>query len=506
MTTNHTATPARSATASRTTYQQARSQYEADPTNPNAIRALGWVYADLLKDASGSADTARMLRGLAIVADFPLATDTRWCESVGWSVCRFLLRHKPDTLPLGPLAEVISRAGAFIPAQPGLLRSVWWKALLRHEATGLAWVDLFDRHGWDGGFRPDDEQPDTYTVAGSDEPRSVRPLVEGLIQAVAKQLLAGVTLPDELAEPWLARLTDLSARHPDWNYLPYYHAQLLIRLDRRDEAMRVFMPFARLKKRDFWVWSLLAELVAPEQVPACLARALTLGTPEAFLVKVRQRTAGWLITQHRWADARAEIERLVQTRQASQWPIPAEVQQWMNGDLYTQAETVALGHWYGALLPEANALLWTDCPETVALVTGVDPTGKYANVAIDAKTAGSFPVAALGIRPRVGDCLTIRYTMTQRKGRPQLVVQTAKPTDAPPTHLEIRHVRGPLRQVAGKTIAFVGQVYVPADLLAASAALVDTLVSVEAVASWDAVKQQVGWRAFRIQKDSVNLS
>ncbi len=490
----------------RATYQQARNRYEADPANPHTIRALGWVYADLLKEASGSTDTTRMLRGLALITDFPMVEDTRWRESVGWSVCRFLLRHKPETLPLGPLADVIRQGKAFIPAEPDLLRSIWWKALLRHKATGIDWLGLFAQHGWESSFRPEDEQPETYSDGKTTEPRSVRPLIEGIVQAVVRQLLQAVLLPNEVAVPWLDRLADLTARHPDWDFLPYYHAQLLIRLDRPTEAMAVFLPFARTKKNDFWVWSLLAELVTPEQVPACYARALTLNTPESFLVKVRQKMAAWLILENRWADASAEIDQLVQTRQANQWPLPSEVQLWMNDSRYTQAEVTPLGRWCEAILPLAESLLWADCPETVALVTSVDATGQYVNVSIDERTSGSFPVGKYKLQPVVGDRLAVRYKLQEKNGRIQLRVHTANATEKPFTHVQTRILAGPLRVKDGKGFGFVGDIYVPADLLTGSARLADSLVTVDAFASWDDVKQKCGWRAFRIQKESVNLS
>ena len=121
------------------------------------------MYADLLKDASGSADTARMLRGLAIVA---ISDGDRYALArVGGLECVpvFTAPHARNPAP-GALAEMISRAGAFIPAEPGLLRSVWWKALLRHKHRP-GWVAVRP-HGWDGGFRPDDEQPETYRWPG----------------------------------------------------------------------------------------------------------------------------------------------------------------------------------------------------------------------------------------------------------------------------------------------------------------------------------------------------
>ncbi len=494
-------------------YRQARDRCEADPANPHLRRTLAWVLADLLKAVSAETTPRpdRLVRGLDILADFDL-DDSRWRESVLWSVCRFLFRHTPRSLPLGQLAAVVSRAQLWIDPTPSLVRSVWWKALLRHADTGLDWLGLFDRLGWEGGFRPEDFVGDTLPTAADGTPgQPMKPLVERLMTVAMKQLLAGVVIQEATAALWLERLTDLAARYPDWHFLAYYHARLLQRLDRPAEAMTVFLPVARQKKTEFWIWSLLADLLTqtsstrPEEVLACYARALTTGAPEPFLVKVRQRAARCLIGQHRWADARAEIDRLIQIRQAQQWPIPDEVQQWLNEAAYTQARPVEPGNWYAALTPAAERLLWQDLPETVALVTRIDLATGQVMLAIEAKTTGKLNHVEAGTGLVVGSRLAIRYTSRQKADKTLVRVLSAQPTDALPTHLEPRTVTGPLRMLPGKAVGFVGNVYVGADVLTGQPDLADRLVRVVAVASWDVGKQKEGWRAFQIQPEVVNL-
>jgi tetratricopeptide (TPR) repeat protein len=485
-------------------FRRAKQAYEADPENSPKRRAMGWALANLLKDVSGNVKGSpdRLVRGLAVISEFPMdPADLRWRESVLWSVNRFLLRVQPTQLSLANLAEIISHARAFVEPTPSLVRSVWWKALLRHSAAGIDWLGLFAELGWEGGFRPDDEQPETYG-----EGKSQAPLVERVIQAVLKQLLKTVPLTDEQAEPWLTRLTELTGRYPDWPFLPYYQARLLQQLNRPDKAMAVFLPFARRKKQTgraipFWVWSLLADLVPAENVDnrlACYARALSLNTPETFLVKVRQQLAALLIGLGRWNDARNEIERLLQTRQTESWPIPAEVNRWMNDTCYTQAVATPSAGWYASLSARADALLWADAPEHIALVTGVDATGQYCNLAIDAQTTGSFPCGKFGLKPAVGDRLAVRYETQVKNNRLQVFIQTATAVSAPCSHLHPRLVEGPLRLMPAKSAGFVSDVYVPAELLGPNRAWADRLVWVEAIESWDVVKKKTGWRAFRI--------
>lgn len=481
-----------------TVYQQARSRYDADPANPGAIRAMGWAMANVLKDVSGKPDLQpdRMLKGLSLLVDFPMdTTDERWRESVLWSVNRFLLRSKPGQLSLISLAQIVRDSRAFLPQGPSLGRSVWWKALLRHSAVGIDWLGLFDELGWENKFRPEDEISETYG-----DGKSASPLLESLLQAVVKQLLQTIPLTEELATPWLERLSTLAIKHPDWSFVSYYQAKLLLKLDQPEKAMLVFLPFARRKMNDFWVWGMLADLLpetAVEKRLACFGRALTLRTPEPFLVKIRQRLAELLVKLNRWDNARAELDRIVQTRRENNWPIPVEVTRWLNDPLYTQAIPPTKS-WYEQLRLVADAVLYEDNSEVVALVTGFDPSGTYCNIAIDDRTTGSFPCQRFGLRVKIGDRLAVRYEQRTRNGRQQLHILTASVTSSECTNLTIRRVSGPLHVPSNRNIGFVEDVFIPADLVASNRPLLGKAVTIEAIESWDNRKSKMGWSAFSL--------
>ncbi len=108
-------------------------------------------------------------------------------------------------------------------------------------------------------------------------------------------------------------------------------------------------------------------------------------------------------------------------------------------------------------------------------------------------------------RPATGWRCGMWYVVKVKSDKTKVQVLTARPTDEQGTGVAIRTVAGPLRIVSGKSIGFVRNVYVGADLLTQRLGLADQLVRVVAVARWDAVKQQSGWRAFQIEKESANL-
>ncbi|GAA4410202.1 hypothetical protein GCM10023187_34520 [Nibrella viscosa] len=488
----------------REAYQQARALYETDPTNDRNRRELAWVYTDLLKEAADEAAPVRLLRGLRLLADFPMGADElRWRGQVLWPVNRYLLRTPADRLPLRDLAELVALSRLFLDPEPSLVRSVWIKGLLRHSSTGVDWLGILGNGGWDA-FREEDYQPETLPGGNADQSggTTLSPLVERVCMAVSRQLLQLVPLLEEMVLPVLDRLRALAAQYPDWTFLPYYQARLLLALGRADEAIPAFLPFARRKQRDFWVWDLLADLVAaePRLAISCYAKALSLSAPEPFLVKVRQKLATVLIGQNRWAEARTEIDRLVATRRQEGWKIPAEVEQWLNDDQYTQA-VPASADWYGTARPAAEALLWTDLPETVVLVTAVDAGQGLVSYAADAYTQGRFRTAQVGSAagmalPEVGSSLALRLERDEKDGRPQVRVRTVRPTDQAPA-VALRPATGPLK-VAPGGFGFVQDVYVPADLLGSRGLRANQLVSVVGHACYDPKKNNLGWRAFEI--------
>lgn len=499
----------------RAAYNQARQLVDADPDNVWNRRALAWVYADRLKEAAAQPNSAsRLIQGLKTIVALNMPDDEPvWREQVLWCVVKFMLRTATQQLPLVDLAALVSLSRAFVPAGPSLVRSVWLKALLKHNKTEnqgsqIDWLGLLDQFGWDG-FRPEDYQPDAaQAVDPAAAPvRAGSALVERICLAVARQLLQTVPVFEVEVRPMAERFSKLANAHPDWTFLPFYQAKLLLTIGDSQEALRVFLPFARLKRSQFWVWSMLADLVEPELSMCCLFRAILPGTPETFLVKVRQQLAGRLIEQGRWAEARFQVERLLQTRQQEGWKIPDTVNRWMNDDHYTSASSVAPA---ADASDAALAILFRDIPETLAVVVGVDLAKKRAVVAVDAHTTLAFPYSQFGLTPGIGDALAIRCqpevaAVSKPTHQLKLRVLTATPTNLPLSTELVSSAVGPLRTVPGKAFGFVGSVLVPVDVLSAHTGLVDSLVEVRAYAAWDERKNKPGWRAFTIQPKVVNL-
>lgn len=492
----------------REAYQQARALCAADPDNSWNQRAMAWVYADLLKDAATQADPARLLSGLRQVATLPMADDeTLWREQVLWPVVKFLLRVPADELSLSDLAGLVAGVRPFLNPAPSLVRSVWWKALLRHKEARLDWLGLLADGGW-GAFRPDDYAPET--VAETSERKrptpTPGPLVERVCVAAARQLLATVPVLESAVRPVADRFSALVAQYPDWTLLPYYQAQLLLAIGQDEEAIRIYLPFARRKNREFWVWAGLATMQGDhaDAALACYAMALLQQTPDAFLVKVRQQTARLLISLGLWPEARVELEKLVASRQNEGWKIPAEVTAWLNDDQYTQLNGAILPRtWVEVYRPIAQSLLWADVPEQPALVVGVDNERQTVRFVIDVHTEGAFRYPTYGCCPVVGDVLLLRVSTTQAGENTHLRVQTARVGQYETPRVALKVVTGPLR-LHERGFGFVQDALVPAEVIARLGLVAGEPVALAAYEALDVRKQKKGWKVFDRADNSLS--
>jgi hypothetical protein len=493
-------------------YALALPLYESDRNNLAYARMMGWIYVDRLKEAATLPQPNRLIRGLQLATALDLPADDHvWREQVLWCVAKYLLRA--TTLNWASLADLIRYSRAFVPTVSTegvfpLVRSVWFKGLLKQDrATAGAqidWLDLLDELGWEG-FRTEDYEPDSFGGAEGKPGQSGQgsvgcALVERIYMAAARQVLESVPLLENRAVPVLTQLQQVMVRFPGWRFMPYYGARILAALDRKDEAMAMFMPFMREHTRDFWAWAMLAELVeTEEQVMACLYRAVSIKTPEEFLVKVRQKLAGRLIEQERWPEAKEQLDRVVETRQTNGWSIPNQVIQWTYDPRYTSA--------LGGIVPNVperayplDDLLWASVAQVIGLVVEVNMDKRQAIVAMTVQTTLPVRLNRLEASVVAGDRLAVRYcandSMTQGLHR----VHTVEKTNADLTDLPVKQVSGPLRLVQGKGFGFVQDVFVPAALLEGKNTLADTLVTVKAYASWDTKRSQAGWRGWQLTK------
>lgn len=122
-------------------------------------------------------------------------------------------------------------------------------------------------------------------------------------------------------------LGKVGERHPDFQYIPYYEAKLMLMLGRGDEAKILLQKFVRTKASQFWVWELLGEASdADSDKLRFLCKALTCRSKEDMLVSLREKAACLFHKMGYLSEAKYEVIKAVSTRIHNGWKITPALQ------------------------------------------------------------------------------------------------------------------------------------------------------------------------------------
>src|SRR5690606_1687443 len=251
--------------------------------------------------------------------------------------------------------------------------------------------------------------------------KKIMSIAEQAYIAYSKKLLEGVpvdplgqnkVINKEKIQTFLPELDAIIEKHPDYQYPPYFKAKLLLATGRDENVLSAFIPFAKQKRNDFWVWELMAELFQEDKEIqfACYCKALSLKTPEDFLVKIRQTFADMLIKRSMYNEAKTEIQKVMATREKHEWRLPNQITQWTEQDWYKSATAKKNNHdLYSAHIKVAEEILFQDTPEELIVVEFVNENKGMLNFVKDKEKFGFFNYAGHLTKPQVGDIVKVRF-------------------------------------------------------------------------------------------------
>jgi hypothetical protein len=267
-------------------------------------------------------------------------------------------------------------------------------------------------------------------------------------------------------------------------------------LGRDENAVSVLLPFARKKKNDFWTWELMAELFKNDEGIqfACYCKALSLDTPEEFLVKIRLAFAGILLEKKMYEEAKTEIELLVTTRSKHEWRLPYQVILWKEQDWYkkfmAKRDNKKL---YSQHIKKAEEVLFYDVSEEVVVVESVNEKKKILNFVRDKYAFGFFSYAGHLDRPQIGNILKVRFNGHDRMG--YCKVLTIRTVDSHFTTEALKYFEGILKIIFPHNFGFVDDVFVGPEFIKNSKLIDRQTVSGKAILSFNKKKNEWGWKA-----------
>lgn len=496
----------------------ANQALEAEPDNIWNKRAAAWVYYDYLKKASQPETFDLFKENLIKLKDLQLPEDEKMVfDSCAWQIGRLvfaLQKTEPvDHVKINVLFGIIKD---FHFTKPSEAYSFIYKAFHKGYHIWSKYIAFAD--WWDfKNFISEDYLQEAYNgnknmslveqafIAYSkcllDETHLLEHLPEGRKSLALKLIDKGVkvkvgSIQFELINSFLPKLDELIDKHPHYQYPPYFKAKLLLALGTNENVLSAFLPFARQKRNDFWVWELMAEMFSHDQEIqfSCYCKALSLKTPEDFLVKLRQTFAGILVGKSMHDEAKTEIQKIIETRTKAGWKIPSVIETWTNQPWYQNARALKdNSSLYNQHIQKAEEILFADIPAEYAVVEFVNSDKKMLNFIVSESVYGFFKYDRFLKKVRVGDTLAIRIQDGSKGGFYKVL--TCKVVDNSPFKNEfVKEVTGIVRIKDGSNFGFLEDAFVHPSLVKKYNLENGSKYSGTAIKSFDDKKEKWGWK------------
>jgi tetratricopeptide (TPR) repeat protein len=325
--------------------KMASEMLESTPDDIWVKRAAAWVYYEYLKKYSQPNTFDKFIEFLDSLKKLYLPEDEKMVfDNSAWQIGSLVYAlQKEDNVAYNKLNRIFESIKEFHFTKPSESYSFLYKAFHKGYQKWSQYETFAEWWGFEN-FTSEDYLKTEYND------RKIMALAEQAYIAYSKKLLegepidgivqVGVPMPinKEKVNSFLPKLDKVIEDHPDYQYPPYFKAKLLLSLGTDENVLDAFLPFAKQKRNDFWVWELMAEIFSEDKDTqfACYCKALSLNTPEDFLVKLRQTFAGMLIERGLYNEATTEIEQIISTREKHDWKLPYEISQWTESDWYKE--------------------------------------------------------------------------------------------------------------------------------------------------------------------------
>lgn len=482
--------------------QMANQALEADSVNIWNKRNAGWVHYEYLKKYASIEHYDSFKKHLLMIKDLNLPEgEDMMFNQCAWQIGSLVFAlQKQEPLDYGKINEVYDIIKHFHFKKPSEPYSFIYKSFHGGHQNWSKYLEFAD--WWDfANFRSEDFLEEEY------KGRRNMSTVEKAYIAYSKKLYEGEPI-DATGQNWginkpkieqfMPKLEKVVDDYPGYQYPAYYMAKLLLVLGDKENGLSAFLPFAKEKRNNFWVWQLMSEIFEDEEIKfACYCKALNLKTREDFLVKMRQEFAAILIDKKLFDEAKTEINIVVETRTKNEWKIPGQISHWMEQDWYKGAKSKLNNQkLYSEHLNKADEILFQDTPEEIVVVEYVNVHKSMLNFVKDKNKHGFFNYSNQLDKPQIGDILRVRFRGDGDNGF--FKVLTAKqaepntPTDA------IKNIEGVIKVIPPRNFGFVEDVFVDPQLIINHNLKDSESVECKALLSYNKKKKEWGWKAIEI--------
>lgn len=474
---------------------------------PNLIwakRALAWVLYESIKQNATNENYEAFLKYLTQLAGLELPEGEKMVfDNIAWQAGKMLFdihrQEKPGCQKVDAIFDLIK---AFHFTKPSEAYSFLYKAFHKGYQEWPRYLEFADwwefRH-----FRPEDclkEEMPNGKMAMS--------LMEQACIAYAKKLLQGEPsetdpfqneVNAEKIQAFMPLLDQIIDQHPEYLYPPYFKAKLLLFQGTNEKALEAFLPFAKAKRQEFWVWDVMADIFPnePEKQIACYCKALSCRSADEFLSKVRLKLAKLLLNTNKLSEAKTEIECAFETLQAKGWKIPNQIMSWKNSTWFKEAKPFKDNRrFYTSNAPTAERLLFADIPEEFGVVEFVNKDKKILHFIVNRDKHGFLKYGRHLKNVQIGDFIKVRFDSRSSDG--YYKVLTLGKTEAQPDAPIVRDFEGKISIHKDNPFGFVGDIFIDPATVRQQKLADGASVRGRAILSFNRKRQDWGWKAVKV--------
>lgn len=202
----------------------------------------------------------------------------------------------------------------------------------------------------------------------------MRPLAETILNYHARKLINSDEkfATREKIMVFLPRLAIAINKYPEYEWLPYYRSKLLIKIGNNKQAFSELTEFARSKRRDFWVWDLLSELVDEDERLNCICAGLLCKTEPKKIVRLQEKSIKSLLKRELYAESKYILDKLIETRTNEGWKISDEIQCMTKDSWYINSKSIQNIYSLQPYADQAQKILYRSLPFTDTFITYIN--------------------------------------------------------------------------------------------------------------------------------------
>lgn len=484
--------------------QMAHQALEAEPDNIWNKRAAAWVYYDYLKKHTQPDSFDVFKENLIKIRELQLPEDEKMVfDNCAWKIGSLVFGlQKVEHVDYGKIDGLFEIIRDFHFSKPSEAYSFLYKAFHKGYQNWSNYLSFADWWNFENLHAEDFLSEEFKGI-------KMMSIAEQAYIAYANKLLDGETtdpngqpreIDKEKIQLFLPKLDALIVKHPDYQYPSYFKAMLLLGLGSDENVLSAFLPYARQKKNNFYVWVLLARIFS-EDIDiqfSCYCKALSLKAPEDFLVKVRQTFAEKLIEKGMYNEAKTEIQKVIATREKHGWKLPKQITQATKQEWYKSATAKNDNQdLYSSNIKKAEEILFQDIAEELIVVEFVNENKSMLNFVKDKRKFGYFKYSGHLSKPLVGDLFNVRFDGDGQDGFYKIM--TAKRADPNLTSDAIRNFAGTLRLISPQNFGFIEDIFVEPKIIEKSQLTDGLTIKGKAILSFNKKKNEWGWKAIEIK-------